>query len=433
MLEAYASRIADLKRDGRLKYVTVSKNQGPLSGEEWTHAHSQINATTFVPRRILYELRSAREWYRQRERCVFCDILRQEIRQAKRIIDSIGDYFGFCPYASRVPYETWIMPRTHNHQFENPQHGENRRHLATLVGRVLRRILSVTDSFHMVLHTAPNTLQTKGELSEYWRTIEGDYHWHIEILPILPQQSKSYSLKEVYFNGTTPEAGRGTVAAVRSRQMNPGERTSSERDLFSMRHSTSVRHSQRGGIISSLLFLFILIGLVCIVYVARHPLLRLAGSYWVVDDEPENSDVIVILGDDNFNGDRATRAAELYKSGFAPHIIASGRFLRPYASISELEQHDLTDRGVPQSAIVRLTHMADDTREECIAIGQQLAAHGWRKVILVTSNYHTRRSRYICERLFPAGTILRMAAARDSEYNPDSWWESRQGLKILLP
>jgi hypothetical protein len=151
-----------------------------------------------------------------------------------------------------------------------------------------------------------------------------------------------------------------------------------------------------------------------------------------VDDEPEKSDVIVILSDDNFNGDRAARAAELYKSGFAPHIIASGRFLRPYASISELEQHDLTDRGVPQSAIVRLTHMAADTREECMAIGQQLSAHGWRKVILVTSNYHTRRSRYICERLFPAGTILHIAAARDSEYNPDSWWESRQGLKIYF-
>jgi uncharacterized SAM-binding protein YcdF (DUF218 family) len=220
--------------------------------------------------------------------------------------------------------------------------------------------------------------------------------------------------------------------------MNSAGRTNSERGSSSMRdsasvhHSASALHSQRGGIISSMLFLFILIGLVCIMYVARHPLLRLAGSYWVVDEEPENSDVIVILGDDNFNGDRATRAAELYKSGFAPHIIASGRFLRPYASISELEQHDLTDRGVPQAAIVRLTHMADDTREECIAIGQQLNSRGWRKVILVTSNYHTRRSRYICERVFPAGTILHMAAARDSEYNPDSWWESRRGLKIYF-
>src|SRR6185437_7774161 len=53
-------------------------------------------------------------------------------------------------------------------------------------------------------------------------------------------------------------------------------------------------------------------------------------------------------------------------------------------------------------------------------------------VILVTSNYHTRRSRYICERLFPAGTVLRVVAARDSEYNPEQWWQTRQGIKIFF-
>jgi UDPglucose--hexose-1-phosphate uridylyltransferase len=218
VLEAYALRIADLKRDGRFKYVTVFKNQGVQSGEEWTHAHSQLTATTFVPRRILYELRSAREWFRERERCVFCDIVRQEIRQEKRLVDSVGDYYAFCPYAARVPYEVWIMPRTHNHQFEAPRPGESRRHLANLLGRTLRRLLQVSGSYHLVLHTAPNTLQTKGELSEYWRTIEGDYHWHFEILPILEEQKKSYNIKEVYFNGTLPEK-----AAERLRQLDHGK------------------------------------------------------------------------------------------------------------------------------------------------------------------------------------------------------------------
>ena len=83
-------------------------------------------------------------------------------------------------------------------------------------GRTLRRLLQVSNSYHMVVHTAPNTLQTKGELSEYWRTIEGDYHWHIEILPIVDQQSKSYSIKEVYFNETLPER-----AAEYLRQLDP--------------------------------------------------------------------------------------------------------------------------------------------------------------------------------------------------------------------
>ena len=216
VLEAYALRIADLKRDARFKYVAVFRNKGPQAGEEWPHPHSQVAATTFVPRRILYELRAAREWYRERERCVFCDILRQEIRQKSRVVDNVGDYYAFCPYASRVPYETWLISRAHNHQFETPSPGENRRHLATLLGRTLRRLQRVTSSYHMVLHTAPNNLQTKGELSDYWATIGGDYHWHFEILPIVETRSKSYSIKEVYFNGTLPER-----AAEHLRQIDP--------------------------------------------------------------------------------------------------------------------------------------------------------------------------------------------------------------------
>jgi UDPglucose--hexose-1-phosphate uridylyltransferase len=218
VLDAYAARIIDLKRDSRFKYVTVFKNVGAQSGEEWPHAHSQVTATTFVPRRILYELRAARMWYADHERCVFCDIIRQEIRQKVRIVDSVGDYYAFCPYASRVPYEVWLVPRTHNHQFEAPLAGENRRHLASLLARTLRRLSRIAKSYHMVLHTSPSTAQTKGELSDYWKTITGDYHWHFEILPIVEQRSKSYSIKEVYFNGTLPEE-----AAAKLRELDSGK------------------------------------------------------------------------------------------------------------------------------------------------------------------------------------------------------------------
>jgi UDPglucose--hexose-1-phosphate uridylyltransferase len=217
VLEAYARRIADLKGDPRFKYVTAFKNRGSLAGEEWSHPHSQLMATTFVPRRMLYELRSAREWFREKERCVFCDILRQEQRQGKRVVDNQGDYVAFCPYASRVPFEVWLMPRKHNHIFEAPRPGANRRYLAALLGRVLRRLLHLSDSYHLVVHTAPNALQEKAELSEYWKTIADDYHWHIEILPIVETRSKSYSIKEVYFNTLLPEE-----AAEKLRQLDAG-------------------------------------------------------------------------------------------------------------------------------------------------------------------------------------------------------------------
>jgi UDPglucose--hexose-1-phosphate uridylyltransferase len=90
-----------LRKDQRLKYVSVFKNQGVLAGEEWTHAHSQVTATIFVPRRIKYELSSAHEWFKEKERCIFCDMVRQEEKQGKRIVDVQGDYYALCPYASR--------------------------------------------------------------------------------------------------------------------------------------------------------------------------------------------------------------------------------------------------------------------------------------------------------------------------------------------
>jgi len=205
VLQTWCARIIDLKRDLRFKYVTLFKDSGPQAGEEWTHSHSQMTATTFVPRRILYELRAAREYITQKDRCVFCDIIRQEERQGQRVVDSHGDYLAFCPFAGRVPFETWIVSRKHNHLFESPRPTAVRSNLAVLLGRVLRRLEKISPSYHLVLHTAPNTQQTKGELSDYWKTIADDYHWHIEILPILEKRSRSYGIKEVYFNAMMPE------------------------------------------------------------------------------------------------------------------------------------------------------------------------------------------------------------------------------------
>jgi UDPglucose--hexose-1-phosphate uridylyltransferase len=216
VMQAFSQRIIDLKKDARFKYVTVFKNCGVQAGEEWPHNHAQITATTFVPRRILYELRAARDYFQQKERCVFCDIVRQEEKKGVRVVDSQGDYVAFCPYASRVPYETWLMSRKHNHAFEQPRPSSNRRNLAAVLGRMIRRLQNISHDYHLVLHTSPNTLQTKGELSAYWSSIADDYHWHIEVLPILARRSKSYSFKEVYFNSLPPED-----AAEQLRKVNP--------------------------------------------------------------------------------------------------------------------------------------------------------------------------------------------------------------------
>lgn len=190
--------------------------------------------------------------------------------------------------------------------------------------------------------------------------------------------------------------------------------------------------AQRGGIIFKLLFLFCFLVLLGILYLVRVPLLRFAGEFWIVDDAPEPSDVIIVLSGDNYDAVRAARAAALFRAGLAPHIVATGRSLRSYASTTDLMKRDLVDHGVPAAAIIPMTHRADDTREEAVAVSEFVASHGWKKILLVTSNYHTRRSEYIYERSLPPGTQLRVISAPDIEYDPQSWWRSRAGLKIFF-
>jgi len=205
-LRLAAMRIQDLKRDGRLKYISIFKNHGARAGQEFDHPTSQLTATTFVPRRVLYELRAGRDYYQGKERCVFCDIIAQEERQSLRVVEIRGDYIALGPYAPRVPYETWILARTHDASFEST--GTSRvgslADLASLLRRTLQRICAVAESFHLVLHTSPNTLHPSEALG-YWKTLDDDYHWHIEILPILEARARSYTFKETYYSPLTSE------------------------------------------------------------------------------------------------------------------------------------------------------------------------------------------------------------------------------------
>src|SRR5579862_4935605 len=131
------------------------------------------------------------------------------------------------------------------------------------------------------------------------------------------------------------------------------------------------KRRERGGIISTLVALIFLALLCAGIYLARHPLLRFAADELIVEDPLEKSDAIIVLSDDNFYADRVTRAAELYRQGLAPVVVASGVRLRPYAGISELMTHDLVERGVPKEHILAFPQDADDTRDEALALKPQ--------------------------------------------------------------
>lgn len=202
-----AQRIQDLKGDARFRYISLFKNFGAAAGQEFEHPTSQLTATTFIPRRVLYELRAAFDFYQQKDRCVFCDIVAQEMKQGERLIEVRGDFLALCPYASRTPYETWLLPRPHEAAFERfaLAHPGAMRDLGGLLKRTLGRIRTMTESFHLVLHTSPNRDHASASLG-YWKTLDQDYHWHIEILPILASKAKSYTFKEVYYSPVSPES-----------------------------------------------------------------------------------------------------------------------------------------------------------------------------------------------------------------------------------
>jgi UDPglucose--hexose-1-phosphate uridylyltransferase len=111
------------------------------------------------------------------------------------------------------------MPRTHEAAFE--RFGMNRPgtmcDLGSLLRRTLQRIRTITEDFHLVLHTSPNSLHRSGNLG-YWKTIDEDYHWHIEIMPVLAAKAKSYTFKEVYYS---PLSSETAVKRLRDAKIEP--------------------------------------------------------------------------------------------------------------------------------------------------------------------------------------------------------------------
>ncbi len=205
-----------------------------------------------------------------------------------------------------------------------------------------------------------------------------------------------------------------------------------KRSPLAVRTSEGARNRERGGIFFRLLFFLFLIAFCGLVYVARHPLMRFAGEFWVVDEPAAPSDALIVLGDDNYAGDRAFAAAGLYRAGVAPVVVASGRMLRQNASAADLIEHDLESFGVPAGSVVKLSTHADNTKDEAAEVVKLIDARHWKRVLIVTSNYHARRARFIYSRTLPASVAFRVSGARDSEFDPTRWWETRRGEKLFF-
>jgi len=190
-------RALDLAKDKRFKYIMVFKNYGPAAGASLEHPHTQTIALPMIPKNVMEEIRGAQNYFEYRERCIFCDIIRQEMQEKERIILENKYFLSFCPFVSRFPFEIWIIPKKHSIYFCHMP-AEEIPPLASILKDTISRVRSVFTSspaYNFIIHTSP---------------VNGDggfegYHWHIELMPKLTRVAGFEWGSGFYVVSTPPE------------------------------------------------------------------------------------------------------------------------------------------------------------------------------------------------------------------------------------
>ncbi|MGA2324821.1 MAG: galactose-1-phosphate uridylyltransferase [Bryobacteraceae bacterium] len=192
---AIRDRFLDLKKDLRMRYILAFKNHGEAAGATLEHSHSQLIALPVMPRRVQEELEGAKRYYDLKERCIFCDILRQEINTGSRVVLETEHFLAVCPYAARFPFEIWVLPRRHFSNFEDSD-VPTFHNLGWVMPVLVREIDKVLErpAYNVMIHTAP--LQEHG--LPY-------YHWHMELIPKLTKVAGFEWGTGFYINPTPPE------------------------------------------------------------------------------------------------------------------------------------------------------------------------------------------------------------------------------------
>jgi UDPglucose--hexose-1-phosphate uridylyltransferase len=195
VLTAYRDRIKTLAEDPRFKYVLIFKNMGRAAGASLEHSHSQLIGLPIVPELVMEELNGSKFYFNWKERCVFCDMIRQELQQKVRVVLENRDFVAICPFAPRSPFEVWILPKMHYSSYIHlPE--ESFRLLAEIFSETLQRLEKSLGKapYNFILHIAPIR---EAELPYY--------HWHFEIMPKLTLMAGFEWGSGFFINPTPPE------------------------------------------------------------------------------------------------------------------------------------------------------------------------------------------------------------------------------------
>ncbi len=205
VLTAYRARLLDLRRDLRLRYLVLFKNHGSRAGAALSHSHSQLIAVPLVPPVTVTELKTCRDYFELKSRCILCDIIDFEMQTGERIVREFPDFVVFTPFASCLPFELRLFPKRHSHDFAL-QSDTELENLAAALKYMLARLKEVLRDppYNFILHTSP-PLNPRPGRPDFWSSIEFDFHWHIELVPRISQIAGFEWGSGFHINPTPPE------------------------------------------------------------------------------------------------------------------------------------------------------------------------------------------------------------------------------------
>jgi UDPglucose--hexose-1-phosphate uridylyltransferase len=217
VLTVYRERVRTLRRRSDVQSVALFRNEGSAAGASQEHPHAQIIALPIVPGRLRTELTAANRYFQQRGQCLTCDALVADATGlTQRLVARNSDFTALTSFAPRFPYETWIVPNTHAHDYRDIT-GRHLRSLASILRHVLAALRSALDRFpyNLILITAP---AVEGP-------IDRAFHWRLEILPRLTVPSGFEMGSDVFIVEVAPEEAaeklRAAAAPVSFEQAGP--------------------------------------------------------------------------------------------------------------------------------------------------------------------------------------------------------------------
>ncbi len=181
-IKTFVRQIEELSKHQELAYVQIFHNHGRDAGASVIHPHYQLLATPMVPQHIHAEILGCYHYYQNNKSCIYCDIIKEELTVKDRVVYESEHFVVMSAYASRIPFETWILPKKHGARFEEMS-PEEITHLAFVLKVTLGQLYTKLSDppLNFYIHNMP--LKRTGEQQGHSAHEEKSYHWHLTIFP----------------------------------------------------------------------------------------------------------------------------------------------------------------------------------------------------------------------------------------------------------